>query len=123
VKSDPPTGVVLMAYGTPPSRDSVEEYYTHIRRGRPPAPEMLDDLVRRYDAIGGISPLAARTADQRHRLEEALEREAPGRFAVRLGQKHARPFVEDAVAGLAELGCPSVVGLVLAPHYLSLIHI
>ena len=39
-------GVVLMDYGTPASLDQVEEYYTHIRRGRPPSPEELADLVR-----------------------------------------------------------------------------
>ena len=53
------TGVVLMAYGTPRARDEIEPYYTDIRRGRPPTPEQLADLTRRYDAIGGISPLAA----------------------------------------------------------------
>lgn len=34
-----------------------------------------------------------------------------------LGNKHAPPFVEDAVAALASSGCRSAVGLVLAPHY------
>src|SRR5207302_11506395 len=41
-------GVLLMAYGTPRDRDDVETYYTDIRRGRPPTPELLADLVRRY---------------------------------------------------------------------------
>ena len=54
-----------MAYGTPATPDDVEAYYTHIRRGRPPTPEQLADLQRRYDAIGGISPLAERTEAQR----------------------------------------------------------
>ena len=38
--------------------DEVEDYYTHIRRGRPPSEDQLADLMRRYDAIGGTSPLA-----------------------------------------------------------------
>jgi ferrochelatase len=45
-------GVVVMAYGTPASPADVEEYYTHIRRGRPPAPEQLADLVTRDSMIG-----------------------------------------------------------------------
>ena len=57
-------GVLVMAYGTPGSRAEVEPYYTRIRHGRPPTPAQLDDLIRRYDAIGGISPLAERTAAQ-----------------------------------------------------------
>ncbi|MGZ4729555.1 MAG: ferrochelatase [Acidimicrobiales bacterium] len=111
------TGLVVMAYGTPRSPDDVESYYTDIRRGRPPTPEQLADLKARYDAIGGISPLAERTEAQRAALAAALEARAPGRFEVVLGQKHAAPFVEDAVRALADRGVERAVGLVLAPHY------
>ncbi len=51
------TAVLLMAYGTPSHPDEIEAYYTDIRRGRPPPPELLANLVARYDAIGGLSPL------------------------------------------------------------------
>jgi ferrochelatase len=110
-------GVVVMAYGTPAAALDVEAYYTHIRRGRPPEPEQLADLVRRYDAIGGTSPLAERTEAQRSRLAAALEERAPGRCTVALGQKHAAPFIEDAAAALLSTGVGSIVGLVLAPHF------
>ncbi len=110
-------GLVVMAYGTPRRPEDVEAYYTDIRRGRPPTPELLAELQGRYDAIGGISPLAERTESQRVALAEALEVRAPGRFEVVLGQKHAAPFIEDAVARLGEAGIDKAVGLVLAPHY------
>lgn len=110
-------GVVLMAYGTPPGPDAVEEYYTDIRRGRPPTAEALADLVRRYEAIGGVSPLAAITEAQRLALAAALERLAPGRYDVRLGFKHAAPKVESTAAGLVDEGFGRIVGLVLAPHF------
>ena len=109
----PQVGVLVMAYGTPASADDLEPYYTHIRRGRPPSPELLGDLRRRYDAIGGISPLAARTRAQAAALAGAL---GDG-FVVALGQKHAAPYVEDGVAELVAAGAGPVVGLVLAPHY------
>jgi protoporphyrin/coproporphyrin ferrochelatase len=112
-----PVGVVVMAYGTPRSPDDVEAYYTHIRRGRPPTPELLAELQARYDAIGGTSPLAAITESQRAGIEAALEASAPGRFRVVLGQKHAAPFIEDAAAELLAAGVDRAVGLVLAPHY------
>jgi protoporphyrin/coproporphyrin ferrochelatase len=82
-----------------------------------PTPEQLTDLTARYDAIGGTSPLAERTEAQRARLAAVLERAEPGGWHVVLGQKHAEPFIEDAVAGLAAAGVDAVVGLVLAPHY------
>lgn len=108
--------VLLMAYGTPARREDVEAYYTDIRRGRPPTPEQLDDLLRRYEAIGGISPLTARTEAQRAGLQAALDERAPGRFTVVLGFKHVAPFIEDAVPAGAE----HVTGLVLAPHHSAL---
>ena len=110
---EPPVGVVAMAYGTPRSPEDVEAYYTHIRRGRPPTSEQLADLRRRYDALGGVSPLAQRTEAQRAALAKAL---GDG-YRVVLGQKHAAPFIEDAVDQLADHGVERVVGLVLAPHY------
>jgi protoporphyrin/coproporphyrin ferrochelatase len=95
----------------------VEAYYTHIRRGRPPTGAQLADLVCRYEAIGGVSPLAARTEAQRAALAAALESRAPGDWTVTLGQKHAAPFIEDGVAALAAAGVRRTVGLVLAPHW------
>lgn len=110
-------GVAVMAYGTPVSPGDVEAYYTHIRGGRPPTPAQLADLRSRYDALGGTSSMAARTAAQVDAIAAALEARAPGRCRVVLGQKHADPFVEDAAAALVAEGLTDVVGLVLAPHY------
>lgn len=102
-----------MAYGTPATPDDVEAYYTHVRRGRPPSPELLADLQRRYDAIGGTSPLLELTRAQAQGLAAAL---GDG-WVVELGMKHAAPFVEDGMAALYDRGVRRVVGLVLAPHY------
>lgn len=122
--STPTVAVVLMAYGTPRSRDEILPYYTDIRRGRPPTDQQLADLVARYEAIapaGGdmLSPLAARTEAQRDGLQAALDRHAPGRYVVLLGLKHAAPTIESAVEQVATLGIDHIVGLVLAPHYSS----
>jgi len=109
-------GVLLMAYGTPATTDDIDEYYTHVRRGRPPAPEQLAELQGRYEAIGGTSPLLRRTQEQQAGVQGAL---GEG-FRVQLGMKHAPPFLEDAVAALAAAGVSRIVGLVLAPHYSAL---
>ncbi|MFN8039602.1 MAG: protoporphyrinogen oxidase [Acidimicrobiales bacterium] len=113
-----PVGVVVMAYGTPRSPADIEAYYTHIRRGRPPEPAQLADLTARYEAIGGVSPLAERTEAQRAAIQAGLDQRAgAGAYRVVLGQKHAAPFIEDAVADLVAGGAERIVGLVLAPHY------
>jgi protoporphyrin/coproporphyrin ferrochelatase len=110
-------GVVVMAYGTPRTPADILAYYTDIRRGRPPTDEQLADLTRRYAAIGGTSPLAARTAAQRAALQAALDARAPGTYRVVLGLKHAAPRIEAAVDELGGTGVDRIVGLVLAPHY------
>ncbi|HEY6697220.1 MAG TPA: ferrochelatase [Acidimicrobiales bacterium] len=109
--------LVVMAYGTPASPDEVEAYYTHIRRGRTPSADQLAELADRYAAIGGVSPLAERTGDQVAAIAAALEADESGRWAVALGNKHAPPFLEEAVAEVAGSAPGDIVGLVLAPHY------
>lgn len=113
------TAVLLMAYGTPRTPEEILPYYTDIRRGRPPTDEQLHDLINRYAAIGGISPLAQRTESQRDALQAALDQLAPGQYMVTLGLKHAAPMIETAVDELAAMGFRHIVGLVLAPHYSS----
>jgi ferrochelatase len=107
------TGVLAMAYGTPRDRDDIEGYYTDIRRGRAPTPELLADLVRRYDALGGTFPLRDITDRQVRALAETLSDD----YVVALGTKHSIPKVEDGVTQLASQGVDRIVGLVLAPHY------
>ncbi len=111
------TAVLLMGYGTPRTRADILPYYTDIRRGNPPTSQQLADLTARYEAIGGISPLAQRTDAQRHALQSALDLAAPDCFHVALGMKHADPFIEQSVDELATAGFGRIVGLVLAPHY------
>ena len=107
-----------MSYGTPESMDRIEAYYTHIRRGRPPAKEQLDDLIRRYEAIGGLFPLRRMTDAQTEELQKALDAAHPeAGYRCYQGLKHAEPFIEDGVRAMAEDGIRRAVGIVLAPHY------
>ena len=109
-------GVLVMAYGTPERLEDVERYYTHIRRGRVPPPELLADLVGRYEAVGGPTALNRITRAQAEGIARALARRGH-EIPVSIGFKHVPPFVGDAVARMAAEGIEAAVGLVLAPHY------
>ena len=111
--------VLLMAYGTPRTKDEILQYYTDIRRGRAPTPELLAELTARYDAIGGLSPLKQLTEAQQSGLQRALDFLEPDRYSVFLGLKHATPFIEESVAEIAAQGFTRIVGVVLAPHFSS----
>jgi ferrochelatase len=113
-------GVLVMAYGTPTTPDDVEAYYTRIRHGHAPTPELLADLVRRYNAIGGTSPLAQRTAAQVAGIARKLEEKAPGRYDVRFGSKYEPPLLEEVAETFRDDGFTLVIGLVLAPHSSSM---
>ncbi|WP_100333917.1 ferrochelatase [Bacillus alkalisoli] len=111
-------GLLVMAYGTPYKEEDLEPYYTHIRHGRKPSEESLQDLRERYDAIGGISPLAHITQEQADKLGAHLnEIQDNIEFKVYLGLKHIDPFVEDAVKQMHEDGIEEAVSIVLAPHF------
>jgi ferrochelatase len=109
--------VLLMAYGNPPTPESLGAHYTHVRRGRRPPPKLLSDLRHRYEAIGGRSPLLEITLAQASGLRDALRSAGHGDVQLAVGLKHAPPFLEDAAQQLVASGVEHVVGLVLAPHY------
>ncbi len=107
------TGLLVMAYGTAAGVEDIERYYTDIRGGRTPAPELIEGLKRRYEAIGNTFPLDRITRDQAAGLEAELGVD----FKSYVGYKHSLPFVADAVASMAEDGIREAVGIVMAPHY------
>ncbi|MFD2443119.1 ferrochelatase [Bacillus sp. CGMCC 1.16607] len=111
-------GLLVMAYGTPYKEEDLERYYTHIRRGRKPSDEMVEELRERYVAIGGISPLAKITTEQAKSLETYLnDSQDEIEFKMYIGLKHIEPFIEDAVAQMHKDGIKEAVSIVLAPHF------
>lgn len=114
--TDEHLGVLAMAYGTPDGPDDLEAFYTDIRRGRPPSPELLAELRGRYAAIGGRSPLLEITRAQARGVQQALA-DRGVRATVAIGMRHWAPTIEDGMAELARAGVDRVVAFVLAPHF------
>jgi ferrochelatase len=112
-----PLGLLVMAYGTASGPDDVERYYTDIRGGRTPAPELIEELRERYAAIGNEFPLDRITREQAARLEAELNRGDGRPVRAYVGYKHSPPFVGDAVQLMAADGIREAVGIVMAPHY------
>jgi len=99
-----------MAYGSPATDADIEAYYRHIRGGRTPSAEALEELSARYRAIDG-SPLTAVTRAQAAALGEQL------RLPTFVGMKHAAPFIADGAAEAQRAGIKRLVALPLAPHF------
>ena len=112
-----PTGVLLLAYGSPDTPDDVKPYFRHIRGGRAPSPEAVESLRRRYELIGGRTPLFSITTATARGLQAALDARAPGEYRTYVGMKHWHPFIGDVVPRIAADGVRRVIAIVLAPHY------
>ncbi len=105
-----------MAYGSPSRLEDLTAYLTDIRGGDAPSPEAVADLRRRYDAIGGRSPLSEITRSQAVELQRALD-EGGISGHVFVGMKHWHPFVRSVVREVVEQRWKRILGLALAPHY------
>jgi protoporphyrin/coproporphyrin ferrochelatase len=107
--------LLLMAYGSPDRLDQVEAYYTDIRRGRPPTPELLEELLDRYRAIGGGSPLSRIVEEQRAAVATELARRGTP-VPVYAGMRHIEPRIGDIVRGMAADGVGRFAAIALAPQ-------
>jgi ferrochelatase len=95
-----------MSYGTPESLDQMGEFLRNIF-GRPAPEEMVRAFQERYRTFGGRSPLLDIARRQAAALEKRLG------WPVRVGMRHWRPFIGEAVAGLGD----PIVGVSLAAQY------
>ncbi len=109
-------GVLLMTYGTPRSLEGVEEYYTNIRGGQKPTQAEVENLRRRYEAIGGVSPLIRITESLRAKLQRSLS-DRGSQTLVYSAMKHSEPFIADVVKRAADDGVGELLAIALAPHY------
>ena len=111
-------GLLVMDYGTPNCEADLMPYYTSIRRGYAPTEAEVAVLKKRYDAIGGLSPLAAITEGQAELLDKQLNEHSDDvSYELFIGHKHMPPFIEDAVSTMGEAGITKAVAIVMAPYF------
>lgn len=110
------TGVLLMAHGTPSSLEEMPEYLTRVRGGRPPSPELIEEMRHNYAAIGGRSPLTDLTFAQ----GAALHARLGPRIPVVVGMRNWTPFLGDAVRHLTGIGVTRIIAVPLAPQFSTL---
>jgi ferrochelatase len=105
--------ILMMAHGTPERLEQMEQYLTRVRGGRPPSPELLEEMTANYTAIGGRSPLKELTLAQGRALEQALG--SP--YRVYVGMRNWHPLIEEVVPRAVEEGAVEIIGLPMAPQF------
>jgi ferrochelatase len=104
------SGVLLLAHGSAASLDEVPAFVQAVRRGRPAPPAVIAEVRRRYEAIGGRSPLLDVTRETARRLSERLG------LPCLVGMRLWSPTIEDALREAASLGLERLVVITTAPH-------
>ncbi|MCS7314465.1 MAG: ferrochelatase [Bryobacterales bacterium] len=108
--------VLLLAHGAPERIEDLGAYLDLVRGGRPAPAELRAELRRRYEAIGGASPLTARTREQAEALERKL-RQCGMPVRVYFAMRNWRPFIREVMAQIGADGIERVVAICLAPQY------
>ncbi len=103
--------VLLLAHGAPESLDDIPEYLSFVRGGRPTPPRIVDEVRRRYELIGGGSPLTARTREQAGALERRLG------VPVYFGMRNWHPLIRETVGRMKADAVERVIAICLAPQY------
>jgi ferrochelatase len=111
--------VLLMAHGTPESVDQMADYLRLVRGGRAPSVELIEEMTRNWNAIGGRSPLTDITRQQGQALQARLAADGFD-VPVFIGMRNWRPFIADAIRDIVLTGAQRIVGIPMAPQFSTL---
>jgi len=106
-------GVLLVAHGTINDLTELPAFLTQIRHGRTPSNEMVAEMSRRYEAIGG-SPLLRITREQANALADTIQ------MPVLIGMRFGIAPISEALLGAAALRLHRLVILPVAPFSVEL---
>jgi ferrochelatase len=104
------TALLLVAHGTPESVDQIPSFLNNIRRGRPTPPDVVAEVQRRYETIGGRSPLLDTTRQQARLLSERIG--LPTFVAMRMWH----PLMHEVLQQAADQSIRKLIAVVMAPH-------
>jgi ferrochelatase len=110
----PRTAVLLLAFGGPGSVEEVGRFLERLL-GREPSPQHVAGLRKRYQAIGGGSPLPETTQRVAGALEAALKKRGE-LLSVYYGMRYSRPFIAEALEEIKKEGIFRVILISLSPY-------
>jgi len=102
--------VLLVAHGAPERVEDVAEYLGCVFEGRSVPARVVEEVRSRYLAVGGGSPLLARSLLQAEALRTRLD------VPVYLGMRNWHPFLQEALARIEADGVERIVALGLIPQ-------
>ena len=108
-------GVLLLAFGGPEQPEQLESYLQELLASARIPKQRLPDLLKRYQTIGGCSPVNRIIAQQ----AEALRNELAARgqsWPVYVCNRHAVPRIHEALRQMAHDRIDYALGFIMVPH-------
>ena len=108
------TAVLLLAFGGPRSGDEVEPFLEKLV-GKKPSSQHIEGLRKRYQAIGGGSPLPEMTFRQARALQQELRNKGES-VPVYYGMRYSRPLIAEALEEIKQVGISHLILISLSPY-------
>ncbi len=103
--------VLLMAYGGPENLNEIEPFMLRLLRRDKLPPGLLQRVEKKYQAIGGGSPLPSICRQIRENLSHRITD-----LPVFLAFRYADPSIDNIVATMQTQGIKRVFAISLSPH-------
>ena len=103
--------ILLLAYGGPEKTDEIEPFLKRLLRRDALPPGLLARVEKKYQSIGGGSPLPSICRKIREKLSQELSD-----LPVFLAFRYAEPSIEKVVEEMAAQGINQIFALSLSPH-------
>lgn len=108
--------VLLISFGGPEGLDEIRPFLRNVLRGRRIPPDRIDAVARHYEQFGGVSPITAITRRQADGLRTRLAAGHPD-LPVWIGMRNWHPFLDEALAAMADAGVRRALGIILAAQH------
>ena len=103
--------ILLLAYGGPEKSEEIEPFLKRLLRRDQLPPGLLQRVEKKYQAIGGGSPLPSICRKIREKLSQKLET-----LPVFLAFRYAEPSIENVVKKMTAEGISRIYAISLSPH-------
>jgi len=103
--------ILLMAYGGPENIAEIEPFMLRLLRRDKLPPGLLQRVEKKYQAIGGGSPLPSICRQIREKLSQKITD-----LPIFLAFRYADPSIDNIVETMQSQGIKRVFALSLSPH-------
>jgi ferrochelatase len=95
--------LLVVSFGGPEGPADVDSFLDNVFRGLRVSPETKAHIAKRYEQVGGVSPINAHTRDFIKALQLELDTHGPA-LPIYWGNRNWHPLLPDTVAQMAKAG-------------------